>query len=246
MTTIRDLEAHRVALAGHCYRMLGSVVDADDAVQETLLRAWRGIGTFDGRAALGTWLHRIATNVCLDALGDRRREQRVFAEAAPAAPARRHWLQPVANADPDQRAAPGALDPAALVDRQESVRLAFVAALQHLPPKQRAALLLAEVLGWSAQEIADAIDATVPAVNSALQRARASLADGELLAKPAAGMSAAQQRRLDRYVTAFHGGDVASFAGLLREDAGFRLPQGEAAWAIRFRCWRGCAANRDA
>jgi RNA polymerase sigma-70 factor (ECF subfamily) len=241
MTTIADLEAHRVALAAHCYRMLGSVVDADDAVQEALLRGWRAITTFDGRASLHTWLQRIATNVCLDAIERRSRTPRALTDVAPPAAPRAHWLQPVADGAEHDREAPGG-DPAAAFDQQESVRLAFVAALQHLPARQRAALLLAEVLGWSAQEIADAIETSVAAVNSALQRARATIGEGDLLAAPADGLSGAQQRRLERYVAIFRQGDVAAFAGLLSEDAGHQVPSGEAAWAIRFRCWRGCGA----
>jgi RNA polymerase sigma-70 factor (ECF subfamily) len=238
MTSIGELETHRMGLAAHCYRMLGSVVDADDAVQDTLLRAWRGSASFDGRSSVRTWRFRIATNVCLDALARRRKQQRMFDEG-PQPAATRHWLEPVATDALEQPAAPAAADPAAVVDRHESVRLAFVAALQHLPAKQRAALLLAEVLGWSAREIADAIDATVPSVNSALQRARASVSDADLSAA-ADALTDAQRRRLERYVQAFRGGDATSFAGLLREDAGFRVPEGQAAWAIRFRCWRGC------
>jgi len=145
--TVAHFEAHRAALTGHCYRMLGSAVDADDAVQETMVRAWRSAERFDGRAALRTWLYRIATNVCLDALTERSR-----------------------------RALPADADPAERVVLRQSIRLAFVAALQHLPPKQRAALLLTEVLGWSVGEVADGLDTSTAAVHSALQRARATLA----------------------------------------------------------------------
>lgn len=239
MTTIAELEAHRIALAAHCYRLLGSVVDADDAVQETLLRGWRAIATYDGRASLHTWLARIATNVCLDALERRRKSPRALTDAAPPSPTRAHWLEPVRPDPQHDPEAPGG-DPAAEFDRQETVRLAFVAALQYLPAKQRAALLLAEVLGWSAQEIADAIGTSVAAVHSALQRARATIGEGDLLTASAHGLSAAQMRRLERYVATFRRGDVAAFAGLLGEDAGHAVPSGESAWAIRFRCWRGC------
>src|SRR5690606_28493545 len=152
-----ELERHRTALTGHCYRMLGSVVDADDAVQETMVRAWRAFERFDGRSSLRTWLHRIATNVCLDLLSERSRRERPV-EAGPEGTVedaletrpRTHWLEPV----PDARVIPSDADPAEQIALRRSIRLAFVAALQHLPPKQRAALLLTEVLGWSAAEVA--------------------------------------------------------------------------------------------
>ncbi|HZY03309.1 MAG TPA: RNA polymerase subunit sigma-70 [Anaeromyxobacteraceae bacterium] len=179
MTTADQLETHRQALVGHCYRMLGSAAEADDAVQETLLRAWRAQDGFDGRASLRTWLYRIATNVCLDALADRAGRERPVA-MGPAGTVhddlverpRAHWLEPI----PDVHAIPADGDPAERAALRQSIRLAFVAALQRLPPRQRAALLLAEVLGWPASEIASALETTVPAVNSALQRARAALA----------------------------------------------------------------------
>src|SRR5947208_7752474 len=152
---VEQLEAHRPAITGHCYRMLGSAVDADDAVQETMIRAWRGLDRFDGRASLRTWLYRIATNVCLDALADRGRRARPM-EDGPAGwvddelvqRPRTHWLEPI----PDSYAVPSDADPSHLAVLRESIRLAFVAALQHLPPKQRAVLLLMEVLGCSAAE----------------------------------------------------------------------------------------------
>ncbi len=149
---VADLERHRPALAGHCYRMLGSPFDADDAVQETMVRAWRRLDRFDGRSSLRTWLYRIATNVCLDALADRSRRARPIEEgpegtvtdALDVRP-RTHWLEPV----PDVRVLPTDGDPSEHAVLRQSIRLAFVAALQHLPPKQRAVLLLTEVLGWS-------------------------------------------------------------------------------------------------
>src|SRR5437867_2778047 len=177
-----QLEQHRTALTGHCYRMMGSAVDADDAVQETMVRAWRSLGRFDGRSSLRTWLYRIATNVCLDALADRSRRARPIEEGpegsvndALEARPRTHWLEPV----PDARVLPTDADPSEQVVLRQSIRLAFVAALQHLPPKQRAVLLLTEVLGWSPAEIADSLDLSVAAVNSALQRARARVATRE-------------------------------------------------------------------
>ena len=219
------LEEHRRALTGHCYRMLGSVVDADDAVQETMVRAWRGLERFDGRASLRTWLYRIATNVCLDALADRKRRARPMEEGPAGTPQdslvekpRSHWLEPIA----DERALPADGDPAELVMLRQSIRLAFVAALQKLPPKQRAILLLCEVLGWSSAEAADGLDTTVAAVNSSLQRARATLADQDL--RRDEPLDERQQALLDRYVDAFHRYDVAELVSLLREDATFSMP----------------------
>src|SRR6478672_5883388 len=162
LTTAR-LEEHRAALTGHCYRMLGSPADADDAVQETMIRAWRGLERFDGRSSLRTWLYRIATNVCLDALSDRARRERPIEGALGTVDdvletrPRTHWLEPIADA----RALPADADPAERAMLRQSIRLAFVAALQHLPPKQRATLLLTDVLGWSAAEVADSLDTSV-------------------------------------------------------------------------------------
>src|SRR4030095_572472 len=160
MTSVRELEEHRAALTGHCYRMMGSVADADDAVQETMVRAWRGLDRFEQRASLRTWLYRIATRVCLDALADRTRRTRPM-ELGPvcsvddpltALPGSR-WVEPV----PDALAVPAEGDPSELAMLRQSTRLAFVAALQHLPPRQRAVLLLTEVLGWPAAEVAESL-----------------------------------------------------------------------------------------
>lgn len=210
--------------------MLGSAVDADDAVQETMVRAWRGLAGFDGRAALRTWLYRIATNVCLDALADRARRERPVdgrAEGTIDDPLeerpRMHWLEPV----PDARVLPADADPAERALLKESVRLAFVAALQYLPPKQRAALLLADVIGMSAAEIAETIDASVPSVNSALQRARATLAarGAEVKARPADdALDAAQAALVERYVAAFERYDMDALTALLHEDATLSMP----------------------
>ena len=222
---VAELEAHRPALMGHCYRMLGSSVDADDAVQETMIRAWRGLDRFDGRASLRTWLYRIATNVCLDALADRDRRVQPIEDGPVCcvddplvARPRTHWLEPV----PDARALPSDADPAELAILRQSIRLAFVAALQHLPPKQRAVLLLVDVLGWSAAEVAGSLETSVASVNSALQRARATLATRDVSTPEP--MSESQARLLDRYVDAFHRYDVDELASLIHQDAAFSMP----------------------
>ena len=234
-------EAHREALVGHCYRMLGSAAEADDAVQETLVRAWRALEGFDGRASLRTWLYRIATNVCLDALADRARRERPIA-IGPVGTVnddlverpRTHWLEPI----PDAHALPADGDPAERAALRQSIRLAFVAALQRLPPRQRAALLLAEVLGWSAAEIASALETTVAAVNSALQRARATLAESAPPEGAVAGLTPAQETLLARYVDAFERYDLDALTALLREDATLSMPP--------YTLWlRGPAAVRD-
>jgi RNA polymerase sigma-70 factor, ECF subfamily len=222
---ISQLETHRCALTGHCYRMLGSIVDAEDAVQETMIRAWRGIERFDGRSSLRTWLYRIATNVCLDELAARSRRARPM-EDGPAGSTdgvlaqhpRSHWLEPVADA----RALPADADPSELAILRQSIRLAFVAALQHLPPKQRAVLLLIDVLGWSAAEAAESLDVSEASVNSALQRARATVATRSA-SKPSA-INEPQTRLLDRYVDAFHRYDVDALVSLLHEDVAFCMP----------------------
>jgi len=220
------LDEHRVALTGHCYRMLGSAVDADDAVQETLVRALRSMGSFDGRSSLRTWLHRIATNVCLDTLSDRSRRVRPLEEGPVGTVEdpleerpRTHWLEPVADA----RAIPADATPAELAALRQSIRLAFVAALQHLPPRQRATLILAEVLDWSASEIAETLNMSVAAVNSALQRARATMAERELgESKPT--LSTEQAALVELYVSAFERYDMDALTALLRDDAIMSMP----------------------
>jgi RNA polymerase sigma-70 factor (ECF subfamily) len=226
MIDVADLEVHRSALTGHCYRMLGSAVDAEDAVQETMVRAWRSLDRFEARASLRTWLYRIATNVCLDLLGDRSRRFRPI-EESPAGSVddplevrpRTHWLEPI----PDARALPADADPLETAVLRQSIRLAFIAALQHLPPRQRAALLLTEVLGWSAAEVADCLGTSPAAVNSALQRARATMGRRDL-SLPAGPLSDTQQQLVDRYVEAFQQYDVDALVALLREDATLSMP----------------------
>ncbi|MDI3290813.1 sigma-70 family RNA polymerase sigma factor [Polyangium sp. 15x6] len=224
--TARQLEEHRAALTGHCYRMLGSVSEAEDAVQETMLRAWRSFSQFDGRSSLRTWLYRIATNVCLDALSDRSRRIRPM-ECGPVGtvddtlttlPAS-SWIEPI----PDARVLPDDATPAELVSMRQSIRLAFVAAVQHLPPKQRAILLLTEVLGWAAAEVAESLGTSVAAVNSALQRARATLSTRDLT-EERAPLADVQTTLLNRYVDAFERYDMDAFAALLHEDATLSMP----------------------
>jgi len=224
--SVRELEAHRNALTGHCYRMLGSVVDADDAVQETMVRAWKSLERFDGRSSLKTWLYRIATNVCLDALSDRSRRERpiemgpdgTIEDTLETRP-RAHWLEPISDA----RAIPADADPAERAAMRQSIRLAFVAALQHLPPKQRTALLLSDVLGWSANEVAESLDASLPSVNSALQRARSTLATRNL-GEARGELSDEQVSLVDRYVEAFEAYDVKALTALMHQDATLSMP----------------------
>jgi RNA polymerase sigma-70 factor (ECF subfamily) len=232
--------------------MLGSVVDAEDAVQETMVRAWRAMPTFDGRSSLCTWLYRIATNVCVDALGDRARRVRAFDER-PAGTVdeeletrpRSHWLEPV----PDARVLPADADPAAGAILRQSVRLAFVAALQLLPPKQRAALLLTDVLDFSAAEAAETLGTSVASINSALQRARATLAARVVDEPPIAPDR--ESALVDRYVAAFERYDTDALVSLLHEDAILSMPpytlwlQGRAAiqaWFVGHGC--GCRGSR--
>ncbi|MBX3184660.1 MAG: sigma-70 family RNA polymerase sigma factor [Polyangiaceae bacterium] len=219
-----ELDRHRPNLTGHCYRMLGSVFDADDAVQETLVRAWRHQDRFEERAALGSWLHRIATNVCLDLLADRKRRARPI-EEGPAGkvgdtlhqrPAE-EWLEPI----PDAAVCSPDIDPHERLVLKERTRLAFVSALQHLPGKQRAALLLTEVVGCSAAEAAECLEMTLPALNSALQRARAKLGDLDTSSGP---LTDTQARLLERYVTTFEAYDVDGLTSLMHEDATLSMP----------------------
>ncbi len=228
MTTYAMLEEHRTALTGHCYRMLGSVLDADDAVQEAMFRAWRGIDRFDQRSSLRTWLYRIATNVCLDALKDGKRRARPIEEGPVGTTEdilverpRDHWLEPI----PDAMAIPTDADPSEEAILRESIRLAFVAALQHLPPKQRAVLILTQVLGWSAAEVASSLGSTVASVNSALQRARETLAKRNVaLGGTPPALSQEQSNLVTRYVDAFERYDIDALTKLLHEDATMSMP----------------------
>jgi RNA polymerase sigma-70 factor (ECF subfamily) len=224
-----QLEAYRSELTGYCYRMLGSAFEAEDAVQDTLVRAWRGQDRFEGRSTLRSWLYRIATNVCLSMLTSAQRRVRPM-DLGPAGSGRAThpgeprpdeiWLGPV----PDSRVLPEGIDPANLVAERESIRLAFVAALQHLPPKQRAVLILREVLVWSAQEVADLLDTSVPSVNSALQRARATLAATDTAAEVRKPMGDEETALLARYVTAFEAYDLEALTTLLHEEATLSMP----------------------
>jgi len=222
------LEQHRSELTGYCYRMLGSAFDAEDAVQETLVRAWRGFERFEGRAAVRSWLYRIATNVCLDLLDGRKRRAMPMDLGPSREPVAENlhtlpevtWIEPI----PVSRVAPDA-DPADLAVARETIRLAFVAALQHLPPRQRAVLILCEVLKWKASEVAELLETSVASVNSALQRARATLETSEVSATAASpALDEADAELLDRYVAAFEAYDMEALTSLIREDAIQSMP----------------------
>ena len=211
-----QLEQHRRELVAYCYRMLASPFEAEDAVQETFLRAWRAYDRFEGRAALRSWLYRIATNVCLDMLNGRERR----ATPMDLGPAREPieanlhtlpevtWIQPIP-------------DPAEAAVERDTIRLAFVAALQHLPPRQRAVLILCEVLRWQASEVAELLESSVASVNSALQRARATLEQADT---PAASADEVDAELLARYVQAFEDYDLEALTSLIQEDASQSMP----------------------
>jgi RNA polymerase sigma-70 factor (ECF subfamily) len=222
------LEQHRSELTGYCYRMLASPFEAEDAVQETMLRAWRSVERFEGRSSLRSWLYRIATNVCLDMLAGRDRRARpmdfgpmwspeltdlnILPEAT--------WVEPI----PDGLVVPDG-DPADVAVARDTIRLALVAALQQLPPRQRAALILCEVLRWKASEVAELLDTSVASVNSALQRARATLDASELASTDGPGdLDAADRELLARYVEAFERYDMDALTSLIREDATQSMP----------------------
>jgi RNA polymerase sigma-70 factor (ECF subfamily) len=222
-----EIEPYRKELTGYCYRMLGSGLEAEDAVQEAMVRAWKNLDTFEGRAALRSWLYRIATNVCLDMLRGPQRRARPM-DLGPSSTAdstigpvvgEHAWVQPIRS----DKVLPDDGDPAELAAARDSIRLAFVAALQHLPARQRAALILCEVLKWQATEVAELLDTTVASVNSALQRARATLASRDL-GSTVAPVDPEQQALVARYVDAFERYDVDTLVELLHRDAVQSMP----------------------
>jgi len=246
---VRLTDPLRAELLAHCYRMLGSVHDAEDQVQETLIRAWRSYGDFEGRASLRTWLYRIATNACLRALENRSRRPLPSGLGgpgqdpdAPLAPARPEvpWLQPF----PDALLGAGPADPADVAVSRASLRLALIAALQYLPPRQRAVLIFRDVLGWRAAEVAGLLGTTTTAVNSTLQRARAQLRLAapveDSIREPA---DRAVRDLLARYAAAFETADVAALTGLLREDAVLEMPPQPTWFAGRDRIGRFLGAR---
>jgi RNA polymerase sigma-70 factor (ECF subfamily) len=221
-------EAHRSELTAYCYRMLASPFEAEDAVQDTFIRAWRSYDRFEGRAALRSWLYRIATNVCLDMLSGRERRARPMDLGPAHAPVIENlnvmpettWIQPI----PDGLVALES-DPADVAVGRETIRLAFVAALQHLPPRQRAVLILCEVLRWKASEVAELLETSVASVNSALQRARATLeASNVSSSAPAPPLDEAARELLTRYVKAFEAYDIAALTAVIQEDATQSMP----------------------
>src|SRR3954469_14940273 len=220
-----ELEQFRGELTAYCYRMLASPFEAEDAVQETMLRAWRSYDRFEGRAAVRSWLYRIATNVCLDMLDGRERRARPMDLGPAREPVAENlstlpevtWIEPI----PDG-AVLGASDPADAAVARETLRLAFVAALQHLPPRQRAVLILCEVLRWRATEVAELLETSVASVNSALQRARATLEQSEL--SPESSFDEPDRELLERYVAAFEAYDLDALTALIHEDATQSMP----------------------
>jgi RNA polymerase sigma-70 factor (ECF subfamily) len=222
------LEPYRRELTGYCYRMLGSGFEAEDAVQDTFVKAWKNYDTFEGRSSLRSWLYRIATNVCLDMVRGPQRRARPM-EFGPASPVEvatvgpvhpeNTWIQPI----PDGKVVPTDGDPADIAMARETIRLAFIAALQNLPPKQRSVLILREVLRWQATEVAELLDTTVASVNSALQRARETMGDLELDGTKTA-VSDEQEALLAKYVDAFERYDVDELVTLLRDDAILSMP----------------------
>ena len=224
----RALESHRRELTGFCYRMLGAGHEAEDAVQETMVRAWRAIGTFEGRSSLRSWMYRIANNVCIDMVRSPQRRARPMDMGPSTATAdvvlgdqrpEHAFVQPVA----DERVIAVDGDPAEVAAARESIRLAFVAALQHLPPRQRSTLILCEVLRWSAAEVAELLDTSVASVNSALQRARATMAASQ--SDPLdSTIDPEHEALLGRYVQAFERYDIPALVTLLRDDVVMSMP----------------------
>ena len=224
----RRLEQHRSELTGYCYRMLGSPFDAEDAVQDTFLRAWRGFDRFEGRAAFRSWLYRIATNVCLDMLSGRNRRARPMDFGPAQEPVETNlntlpevtWIEPIPTSLVSTET-----DPAEVAAQRDTIRLAFVAALQHLPARQRAVLILCEVLRWKASEVAELLETSVASVNSALQRARATIDERDIAATDGVmPLDPAQREFLGRYVDAFQRYDMDALTTLLREDASQSMP----------------------
>jgi RNA polymerase sigma-70 factor (ECF subfamily) len=223
-----QLEQYRRELTAYCYRMLASPFEAEDAVQETFLRAWRAFDRFEGRSALRSWLYRIATNVCLDMLGSRERRARPMDLGPSSEPVAANlntlpeatWIQPIPDALVSEEG-----DPAQVAEARETIRLAFVAALQLLPPRQRAVLILCEVLRWKASEVAELLETSVASVNSALQRARATLEANDLAATTTTRSVADENAELlARYVDAFERYDIDALTSLIREDATQSMP----------------------
>jgi RNA polymerase sigma-70 factor (ECF subfamily) len=223
---VRQADPYRRELLAHCYRMLGSVYDAEDLVQETYVRAWRSYDKFEGRSSMRTWLHRIATNACLNALESRSRRPLPIGLGAPnsdpgdplVADREVPWLEPL----PDDMVA---TDPASVVAGRESIRLAVIAAMQYLPPRQRAVLILRDVLQWPAAEVAEMLDMTTVSVNSALQRARAHLQEVAPAADDLTEPDEADQRALlDRFVAAFEAKDIAAMVAIFTKDSVWEMP----------------------
>jgi len=239
------LEEHRRELTGYCYRMLGSPFDAEDAVQETFIRAWRSFDRFEGRSSLRSWLYRIATNVSLDMLSGRERRARPMDLGPSREPVVENlnalpevtWIEPI----PNGRVVPEG-DPAEVAIAHDTIRLAFVAALQHLPPRQRAVLILCEVLRWQASEVAELLETSVASVNSALQRARATLEATDLSTEAELSVDAADAELLERYVQAFERYDMEALTALVHEDATQSMPPYDLWLTGRddiFRWWYG-------
>jgi RNA polymerase sigma-70 factor (ECF subfamily) len=241
------LEQHRGELTAYCYRMLAAPFEAEDAVQETFLRAWRGFDRFEARAALRSWLYRIATNVCLDMLDGRQRRARPMDLGPAREPVAENlstlpevtWVEPI----PDGVVVSEDADPAEIAVARETIRLAFVAALQHLPPRQRAVLILCEVLRWKASEVAELLETSVASVNSALQRARATLEASDVTATDRAPrLDEPDRELLARYVAAFEAYDMDALTALVHEDATQSMPPFELWLSGRddiFRWWLG-------
>jgi RNA polymerase sigma-70 factor (ECF subfamily) len=223
-----DLEPYRRELTGYCYRMLGSGFEAEDAVQETMIKALRGASGFEGRSSVRSWLYRIATNVCIDMTRQVQRRARPM-ELGPASPPDESFLGPLRPEVPwvtpiaDGKVMDPAVDPAEMAVQKESIRLAFVTALQHLPARQRAALVLCEVFSWSAADAAELLETTVAAINSALQRARATLAQLPPDSKPRS-LDAETAQVVTRYVDAFERYDMPALVKLLHDDAYQSMP----------------------